>query len=94
LYSGDLRFPAHPDQTYVIDNFVSTLDGVVSYEIHGKAGGGEISGFNEADRFIMGLLRASVDAIVVGTGTLRNTAAGHLWVAEGVYPEARELYTR
>ena len=94
LYSGDLRFPADPDRTHVFGNFVSTLDGVVSYEIPGRSGGGEISGFNAADRFIMGLLRASADAIVVGAGTLRDTAAGHLWLAEHVYPEARELYTR
>jgi riboflavin biosynthesis pyrimidine reductase len=94
LYSGDLRFPASADQTYVIGNFVSTLDGVVSFEIPGKSGGGEISGSNAADRFIMGLLRASVDAIVIGSGTLRDTAAGHLWLAEHVYPEARELYQR
>jgi riboflavin biosynthesis pyrimidine reductase len=94
LYSGDLRFPANPDRTYVIGNFVSTLDGVVSYEIPGRSGGGEISGFNAADRFIMGLLRASADAIIVGAGTLRDTAAGHLWLPEHVYPEARELYAR
>ena len=94
LYAGDLRFPVDSDRTYVIGNFVSTLDGVVSYHIPGKAGGGEISGFNMADRFIMGLLRASADAIVVGAGTLRDTAAGHLWLAEHVYPEARELYAR
>jgi riboflavin biosynthesis pyrimidine reductase len=94
LYSGDLRFPAHPDQTYVIGNFVTTLDGVVSFEIPGKSGGGEISGFNAADRFIMGLLRASADAIVIGSGTLRDTAAGHLWLPEQVYPKAGELYTR
>jgi riboflavin biosynthesis pyrimidine reductase len=94
LYSGDLRFPAHADQTYVVGNFVSTLDGVVSFQIPGKSGGGEISGFNAADRFIMGLLRASADAIVVGAGTLRDTAAGHLWLAEHVYPEARDLYVR
>jgi riboflavin biosynthesis pyrimidine reductase len=94
LYSGDLRFPADPDRIYVVGNFVSTLDGVVSYEIPGRSGGGEISGFNAADRFIMGLLRASADAIVVGAGTLRDTAAGHLWVAEHVYAEARESYAR
>jgi riboflavin biosynthesis pyrimidine reductase len=94
LYSGDLQFPAHPDCTHVIGNFVSTLDGIVSYEIPGRSGGGEISGFNAADRFIMGLLRASADAIVVGAGTLRDTAAGHLWLAEHVYPDARELYAR
>jgi riboflavin biosynthesis pyrimidine reductase len=31
---------------------------------------------------------------VVGTGTLRDTAAGHLWLAEHIYPDARELYAR
>ena len=94
LYSGDLRFPAGSDRTHVVGNFVSTLDGVVSFGIPGRFGGGEISGFNAADRFIMGLLRASADAIVVGAGTLRDTAAGHLWLAEHVYPEAREMYAR
>jgi riboflavin biosynthesis pyrimidine reductase len=78
----------------VVGNFVSTLDGVVSFQIPGKSGGGEISGFNAADRFIMGLLRASADAVVVGAGTLRDTAAEHLWLAEHVYPEARDLYIR
>ena len=94
LYAGDLRFPTGPDRTHVIGNFVSTLDGVASYEIPGRSGGGEISGFNAADRFIMGLLRASADAVVVGAGTLRDTAADHLWLGEHVYPEAREMYTR
>jgi riboflavin biosynthesis pyrimidine reductase len=94
LYGGDLRFPAHDDRPYVIGNFVSTLDGVVSFEIPGKSGGGDISGFNEADRFIMGLLRASADAVVVGARTLREVAPGHVWLAEQVYPEARERYAR
>ena len=67
---------------------------MVSFEIPGKSGGGDISGFNEADRFIMGLLRASVDAVVVGAGTLREVAPGHLWLAEYVYPEASERYAR
>ena len=94
LYGGDLRFPAHDDRSYVIGNFVSTLDGVVSFEIPGKSGGGDISGFNEADRFIMGLLRASADAVMVGARTLREVAPGHLWLSEHVYPEAREHYAR
>jgi riboflavin biosynthesis pyrimidine reductase len=92
LYSGDLQFPADPEQIYVIGNFVATLDGVVSYEIPGRSGGGEISGHNEADRFIMGLLRASADAIVVGAGTLKDTAPEHLWVPESVYPQGHTLY--
>jgi riboflavin biosynthesis pyrimidine reductase len=94
LYGGDLRFPAFDYRPYVIGNFVSTIDGVVSFEIPGKSGGGDISGFNEADRFIMGLLRASVDAVIVGAGTLREVAPGYLWLAEHVYPEASEPYAR
>ena len=94
LYGGDLRFPALDDRPYVIGNFVSTIDGVVSFELPGKSGGGDISGFNEADRFIMGLLRASVDAVIVGSGTLREVPPAHLWLAAHVYPEARERYAR
>lgn len=78
----------------MIGNFVGTIDGVVSFEIPGESGGGDISGFNEADRFIMGLLRASVDAVIVGAGTLREVAPGHLWLAAHVYPEASDRYAR
>src|SRR3954471_15476512 len=78
LYGGDLRFPQHDHRPYVMGNFVSTLDGVVSFELPGKSGGGDISGFNEADRFIMGLLRASADAVIVGSGTLREVPKGSL----------------
>jgi riboflavin biosynthesis pyrimidine reductase len=94
-YGGDLWFPpSGPQRPYVIGNFVSTVDGVVSYEIAGKSGGGDISGFDESDRFIMGLLRASADAVMVGSGTLHQTAPAHLFVAERVFPEARDLYAR
>jgi hypothetical protein len=44
LYGGDLAFPRPPDRPYVVANFVQTLDGVVSYAIRGRSGGGEISG--------------------------------------------------
>jgi riboflavin biosynthesis pyrimidine reductase len=94
-YGGDLRFPpSHPARPYVIGNFVSTLDGVVSYQISGHSGGGDISMFDSSDRFIMGLLRASADAVMMGSGTLHDTAPGHLFVAAHVYPEARDLYAR
>lgn len=73
---------------------MTTLDGVVSYQIAGKSGGGEISLFDASDRFIMGLLRASADAVMMGSGTLHDTAPGHLFGAGHVYPEAAELYAR
>jgi riboflavin biosynthesis pyrimidine reductase len=92
-YGGDLYFPLRADRRpYVVGNFVSSLDGIVSYRIPGKAGGGEISGNNEPDRFIMGLLRASADAIVIGAGTLQATSPSHVWTPEAVYPEAASPY--
>ena len=93
LYDGDLHFQASPAaRPFVLANFVSTLDGVVSYEMKGKSGGSAISGGDPADRFIMGLLRASADAIIVGAGTLRDVSANSLWTPEYVYPDAKPLY--
>lgn len=93
LYDGDLRFPESPaNRPYVIGNFVSTLDGIISFAVPGMAGGGEISGNDSTDRFIMGLLRASADAVMVGSGTLHATSPKHLWIADSVYAGAKELY--
>src|SRR6185437_15902729 len=94
-YGSELHFPlATPERVYVAANFVSTLDGVVSFDIPGEAGGSQISGSNEADRFIMGLLRASVDADVVGAGTVDATSPAHLWTAEFIYPAGTDVYSR
>jgi len=82
---GRLRFPPHPGRPYVIANFVSTLDGVVSLGVPGQAGGAEISGANPHDQLVMGLLRATADAVVVGAGTLRSIP-DHVWTAEYIYP--------
>ncbi|MGH9468971.1 MAG: dihydrofolate reductase family protein, partial [Terriglobia bacterium] len=88
-YGGDLRFPPHAaERPYVIANFVSTLDGVVSFDIPGESAGAQISGSNEADRFIMGLLRASVDAILVGAGTVNAVPRRALWLPGSIYPAA------
>jgi hypothetical protein len=54
LYGGDLSFPEpHGSRPYVIGNFVETIDGVVSFRIPGRSGGGEISGGSDEDRFVM-----------------------------------------
>lgn len=68
-------------------NFVSTLDGVVSYGLPDRAAASFISAGNEADRFVLGLLRACADAIIVGAGTLRQER-DHIWTPDFVYPEA------
>jgi riboflavin biosynthesis pyrimidine reductase len=81
---GSLRLPTYSGRPYVIGNFVTTLDGVVSLEAPGKKGGGEISGNSRQDHFVMGILRACADAIIIGTGTLRDSP-GHRWTAAHVF---------
>jgi riboflavin biosynthesis pyrimidine reductase len=89
-YDGDLWLPpAAAAGTHVVANFASTLDGIASFKIPGKSGGGEISGFNEADRFIMGLLRSSADAVLFGSGSLREDP-GHVRTAQFICPALAE----
>lgn len=85
-YGGELGIGLRPDRPTVVMNFVSTLDGVTSYNTPDAAGGGEISGFFEPDRFVMGLLRALADVVLVGAGTLRADAGG-AWTAQAVHPD-------
>ena len=92
-YDGDLSFPPAPqERPYCITNFVSTLDGVVSFNIPGQSEGAQISKSNEEDRFIMGLLRASADAVLVGSGTLQAVGPQGTWLPESVCPAAKDLY--
>jgi riboflavin biosynthesis pyrimidine reductase len=50
-----------------------------------------VSGGSEADRFVMGLLRATADAVLIGAGTFRK-ARGDLWLPEAIYPAAGALF--
>jgi riboflavin biosynthesis pyrimidine reductase len=88
---GDLAFAVHAGRPHVIGNFVSTLDGVVSLDAPGKATGDVISGSNEHDSFVMGLLRAAADVIIVGAGSLRASSQ-HIWTAEYIYPPYADAY--
>jgi riboflavin biosynthesis pyrimidine reductase len=72
-------------------NFVSSLDGVVTLGSKPSAGS-VISGKYPADRFLMALLRACADAVVLGAGTLRATP-GHLWTPAHVYPALQTEFT-
>jgi riboflavin biosynthesis pyrimidine reductase len=75
----------------VYSNFVASVDGVVTLGSKPSAGS-VISGKNPADRFLMGLLRACADAVVIGAGTLRATP-GHLWTPAHVYPSLATEFT-
>jgi riboflavin biosynthesis pyrimidine reductase len=81
-YGGDLGF-AEPC-TYA--NFVASLDGVTALGPEYPSSGSAISGGEPADRFVMALLRACADAVLIGAGTLRATPH-HLWTPGHVWPE-------
>jgi len=81
-YGGPLRFPDRP-RPYVVANFVSTIDGVVSLGVSDGTDSSMVGAGSAADRYVMAMLRASVDAVVIGAGTLRATP-GHQWVAGAV----------
>ena len=74
----------------VYSNFVESIDGVTTLG-SGPSAGSAISGRNQADRFLMGLLRAMADAVVIGAGTLRATP-GHHWTPEHIFPDLTEAF--
>jgi riboflavin biosynthesis pyrimidine reductase len=85
LYGGGLGF-AGPT---VYTNFVASLDGAVA--LPGIAQSNAlISGGSEADRFVMGLLRALADVVVVGSGTLRGSPTG-TWSPTRPHPGSAAL---
>jgi riboflavin biosynthesis pyrimidine reductase len=89
-YGGDLRFPAG-HQPHVFANFVTTLDGLVSFGIAGAESARFISRGHPGDRLVMGILRASADTVVSGSGTLR--AEGRVtWTPQQIFPAAADLY--
>lgn len=66
---GKLGFPEPPPQRpWIYSNFVQTLDGVAS--LRGKYASGSHISRSQEDRWLMDLLRAHADAILMGIGTL------------------------
>ena len=86
-HGGPFRLP----ERIVYGNFVSSVDGVaaiVGIEMSSAA----ISGGASADRFMMALLRAVADTVVVGAGTLREH--GGPWTAEKAFPPGADAFRR
>src|ERR1700726_1375889 len=75
-----LEFPPHEDRPYTIANFVMSVDGRAAFQ--GRSG--PLS--DDGDRAMFHALRERVDAIIVGTGTLRTERYGAL-IKD---PEARQ----
>ncbi len=91
IYSGDWHVPEISNRPYVYSNFVQSRDGRVSFSVPGHMGGGDVSGFNQHDVWLMGLLRARADAVVMGDTTLRIEPE-HIWTCDYIYPTDPELF--
>ena len=87
VYGGDLGFR----QPCVYANFVASVDGVTALGPEYPSSGSAISLHDPADRFVMGLLRACADVVLIGAGTLRATP-GHRWTPAYVCPAAADGY--
>jgi len=85
-YGGPFGF----DLPSVFVNFVSTVDGVVSIPAL-PSSNRVIAAESASDRFVMGLLRACADAVVIGSGTM-NAAPRSLWTPAQAYPDAGPLF--
>jgi riboflavin biosynthesis pyrimidine reductase len=81
FYGGDVGFEA--PRLYA--NFVSSLDGVVAIEGVDQSSQ-MISGNSRPDRFVMGLLRAFADAVLIGAATMR-AAPNSLWTPAYIFPD-------
>lgn len=84
-YGGGLDLPG----SAVFANFVSSIDGIVA--LHGRpASSSLISGRDEGDRFVMGLLRAAADVVLIGAGTLRDHHGP--WTAAAAFPDGADAF--
>jgi riboflavin biosynthesis pyrimidine reductase len=83
---GDWRLPELDGRPYVYVNFVVSRDGRVSFNLPGALGAASVSLFNRHDQWLMGLLRARADAVLVGDNTLRLEPE-HIWTAAGIFSE-------
>lgn len=86
LYGGGLGF----DGPRLYANFVQTVDGVVSIPELPRSNA-LIADGSEGDHFVMGLLRALADAVLIGSGTLLASPTGG-WRPDGVYPDGADAF--
>jgi riboflavin biosynthesis pyrimidine reductase len=85
-YGGGLGFPE--PRLYV--NFVASVDGIVALPAV-RSSSHLIAAGSEHDRYVMGLLRACADAVLIGSGTLHGSPTSR-WTAEHAYPAAAPLH--
>lgn len=88
IYDGDLGL----GEDCVYANFVATVDGAVAIPSMPRSNE-FIAGGSDADRFVMGLLRAFADAVVIGAGVLGASPRG-TWRPDAIFPPAAAEYAQ
>jgi riboflavin biosynthesis pyrimidine reductase len=86
LYGGDLGLR----EPCLYANFVSTVDGVVAIPAI-RNSNAVIAAGSEADKLLMGVLRAFADVVLIGAGVLRAAPKG-TWQPAAAYPPAAEAF--
>jgi riboflavin biosynthesis pyrimidine reductase len=84
LYGGAIGL----DEPCVVANFVESIDGVVAVPRLPRSHA-LIGDESDADKFVLALVRACADAVVVGSGTLLSSPQG-TWRVDRAYPPAAE----
>jgi riboflavin biosynthesis pyrimidine reductase len=84
LYGGRLGL----DEPCVVANFVESVDGVVAVPRLERSHA-IIGDESDADKFVLALVRACADAVVVGAGTLLASPKG-TWRVDRAYPPAAQ----
>jgi riboflavin biosynthesis pyrimidine reductase len=86
LYPGSLGFSG---PAFFV-NFVETIDGVVALPSLPQSNKLVADG-SDADRFVMGLLRACADVVLVGAGTMQASRSA-TWSADRAFPAAADAF--
>jgi riboflavin biosynthesis pyrimidine reductase len=87
-YGGPLRLA----ERTLYANFVQTVDGVVAIPSVERSNA-VIAAGSTSDRFLMGLLRATADVVLIGSGTLMGSPKA-LWRAEGAAPDYADAFAK
>jgi riboflavin biosynthesis pyrimidine reductase len=86
VYGGTLGF----EEPRTFANFVATIDGVVAIPSVPSSNKVVAAG-SAADRFVLGLLRACADVLVIGAGTM-SASPRSVWTAEQAFPPAGRAF--
>ncbi len=92
IYPGDWQLHSRNDRPFVFSNFAQSRDGRVSYNEPGISTGGDVTRFNPHDRWLMALVRARADAVMMGDATVK-VEGDHIWSAEFICPSDAEAFT-